>query len=272
VIEIKLGTRVVTSPSADNLRIAMLLWGSAGCGKTTLAATAPGTKLWINFDPDGMLSLIDRDDVLSLDLSGETHTITERMRDDNPFQIEQTLKEHAHIETVVLDSLTSFSLLATDNAVAKNARPGKNQISLEAPGQVGYTHRNALTLRAFIALLRLTKRMNRHFIAVSHEGTPLTDDEGRTLSIPPALSDSLRSQIGLSVNECWHMEHTDKGERRIQVRPARLFKPMKSRMWDTTKSPEFVWKYDANTQAGEGISEWFTKWQQNSGRRMPMPT
>lgn len=270
-VEVRIGTRVASTPSSDNLRMAMLLWGQAGCGKTTLAATAPGTKLWINFDPDGLLSLVGRDDVQQLDLSGDTHAITERFKDDNPFQIEQAFKDNPHIETLVLDSLTSFSLLATDNAIAKNAKPGKNQISHESPGQVGYTHRNALTLRAFIALLRLTKRHNKHFIAISHEGTPDVDSEGKKVAIPPALSDSLCSQIGLSVNECWHLECTEQNQHRILVRPARLFKPLKTRMWDASKSPEFVWNYDVTTNTGEGIATWFNQWVANNGQRLPLP-
>ena len=39
------------------MRVSMMLWGSAGCGKTTFANTAPGKRLYINFDPDGTSSL-----------------------------------------------------------------------------------------------------------------------------------------------------------------------------------------------------------------------
>lgn len=270
-MDISIAGYTISPPSADDLRIACLIWGMPGSGKTTLASTAPGVKLWLNFDPDGLLSLIGREDVVALDLSGKTHLITERLKDDNPFQLEQVLRDNPSIETVVFDSLTAFSMLATDNAVAKYAKPGKNQISMEAPGQVGYTHRNALTLRAFVSLLRLTKRMGKHFVAVSHEGAPVTDDDGNILFIPPALSDSLRGQIGLSLNECWHIDQDDKGVRRILVRPARKYKPMKTRLWLTDQSPEFVWRYDANTATGDGIKEWFEAWQKNKGQRLPLP-
>ena len=265
-MEVRLGSRILTPLNADNLRIAMLLWGPSGGGKTTIASTAPGVKLWLNFDPDGLLSLVGREDVVPLDLSGDTHSMTERFKEDNPFQLEQALRDNPQIETVVFDSLTMFSMLATDNAVAKN-----RSSTTEAPGQHGYTHRNALTLRAFVAILRLTKRMNRHFIATTHEGTPVTDDDGHVLHIPPALSVSLMNQIALQVNEVWYLNQDDKGQRRICVRPARKCKPMKSRMWLTDGLPEFVWRYDANTQKGDGIKEWFVQWVANKGQRLSLP-
>ena len=86
---LKLGSFELKKPSSTHKRLAMILWGSSGSGKTTLAATAPGKKLWIMFDPDGDLSIANRDDVMVADLSGESSPIVNRMRAENPVQLEQ---------------------------------------------------------------------------------------------------------------------------------------------------------------------------------------
>ena len=47
----------IEKPTDMLARMSMILWGDAGCGKTTLAATAPGRKLFIALDPDGDMSI-----------------------------------------------------------------------------------------------------------------------------------------------------------------------------------------------------------------------
>ena len=42
----------ITKPNELPDEMFGLIWGPAGTGKTTLACTAPGNKLLINFDPD----------------------------------------------------------------------------------------------------------------------------------------------------------------------------------------------------------------------------
>jgi hypothetical protein len=74
-MEIKIGKTEITTPSTSPKRISMLLWGPSGGGKTTLAATAPGTKLWISFDPDGTDVLSYRDDVIVMDLASSPDNI-----------------------------------------------------------------------------------------------------------------------------------------------------------------------------------------------------
>lgn len=265
-MEVMLGNRPLTGVNDLDLRMAILLWGDAGCGKTTLASTAPGVKLWILFDPDGVTSLAGRDDILVLDLSGDSHRIVERMKDDNPFGIEKLLTEHPEIETVVFDSATAFATLATENAVAT-----VKSATIENPGLKGYGHRNAVVLRAITALMRVTKRFNRHFICISHEDTPDKNEDGTVNFITLALGGKMVNQIGLSINEIWWMADTGK-ERRIAIRNVRGRKPMKSRMFDlTTGTGEFQWKYDASTWTGDGISTWFQQWKDAKGHKIPLP-
>ena len=264
-MEIQIGSRTITNVNDLDVRIALLLWGDAGCGKTTLAVTAPGTKLWIQFDPDGVLSLRGRDDVVVLDLSGDKHQVVETLKGDDPFGLEKVLKEHPEIETVVVDSLTALARLAMENAVAV-VKSATN----ENPGLKGYGHRNAIVLRIVTSLMRLTKRLNRHIIFVAHEDTPTTTDDGVILHITLALGGKQTNQIALSLNEVWWMSDTGK-ERRIAVRPCRTRKPMKSRMFDASSSPEFVWKYDAEKWSGNGIETWFKAWKEGGGRKVPVP-
>jgi hypothetical protein len=263
-VEINFGNIPVKPASEVDKRLAILLWGKAGCGKTTLAATAPGKKLWILFDPDGASVLAKRDDVLVADLSGEKHTVVERFKDDNPFNLEKVLKENEDIETVVFDSATAFAVLCAENAVAN-----VKSATVENLGLKGYGHRSAIVLRALTALMRLTKRMNRHFIIITHEDTPEKNEQGVVLQITAALGGKMTSQVGMQLSEIWHMEDTGQ-KRRIQIRPCRFLTPMKTRMFKN-KDPEFDVTYDALTNKGEGIANWYTKWCEAGGEKIDLP-
>jgi hypothetical protein len=50
-------------------RLSMILWGLANVGKTTLAATAPGEKLWLSFGDNEHASVAHSDDVHVMDYS-----------------------------------------------------------------------------------------------------------------------------------------------------------------------------------------------------------
>lgn len=257
--------RTLRTPGDVDARISLLLWGASGCGKTTLAATAPGGKLWLLFDPDGTNSIPGRNDVLVCDLSGERNTIVVKFKSDDPLFIEKILRDNPWIETVVFDSVTSFSILCTENAVAvvKSA-------TIENPGLKGFGHRNAIVLRACVSLMRLTKRMNKHIIIIAHEDTPTVNDEGVVMHITLALGGKMTNSLGMQLSEIWWMSDTGK-ERRIAVRNVRQRQPMKTRMFDGTRG-EFVWKFDANKWEGEGISTWHDRWRANSGRKIQLPS
>lgn len=268
-MEITLGTRTITGVNDVDLRIACLLWGDAGCGKTTLASTAPGRKLWVQFDPDGVLSLAGRDDVIVLDLSGEKHTVVDVLKRDDPIGLEKLLKEHPEIETVVVDSLTALAVLATENAVAT-----VNSATNENPGLKGYGHRNAVTLRVITSFMRLTKRLNKHIIFIAHEDTPEKDDKGVVQFVTLALGGKQTNQIALSLSEVWWMWRLDNNGKdtfRVAVRPCRTRKPMKSRMFDASKTPEFDWKYNVEEWKGDGIATWFEAWKKAGGRKISLP-
>jgi hypothetical protein len=258
----------LTSPTAENMQLFILLWGDSGSGKTTLAATAPGTKLFVMFDPGGDLSLADRSDIAVLSLGTQSPaTLLSKFGSPDPYDIGNLLRSRPDIETVVIDSMTSFAYMALQNAIM---RAGGAKISIEQPGMQGYTYRNASVLKATNAIMRLCMEHKRHLILTTHEGTADRTDTGVITSVTMALSEGTANAVGLRFNEIWHLSDTGT-ERRIAVRPCRLRRPMKTRLFDATQ-PEFVWHYNANTLVGEGIADWYHAWQEGKGKKLPLPS
>ena len=260
-----LGGVPLRSPDADRINLSLLLWGDAGCGKTTLAMTAPGHKLVLMFDPDGDMSITGREDVKVLDLSGHTYAqVIDRFRSADPYGIEAFLKANPQFETVVWDSVTAYSYIALQEAVSKN----KNS-SIEQPGIHGFQYRNASVLRAATALMSICKRLNRNIIFITHEGVAKTDTDGNMVSVTMALSESTTNLVALRINEVWHMTDTGR-EHKLAVRPHRMRKPMKTRMWNAV-TPEFTWRYDPINNTGDGIATWFNAWRKGGGVKLPLP-
>jgi len=277
--EITLGAYTLSAPNEKAQRISMLLWGSAGCGKTTLASTAPGKKLWINFDPDGTASIANRakarNDIIVLDLSAEKDNIVEAFKKSDTTlikNIEKVLTENPDIETVVLDSVTSFGDKALSHGVyaAQSTSKGKGA-TLEDPGFAGYGNKNTWTRLLVKHLLEVTGKLNRHMIFIAHEDKPEKNDQGAVLFITIMLGSSLSEQVPLQISEVWAMTDTGK-ERRIAVRPCRSRKPMKTRMFIANSSePEFKWNYDADKLEGEGIADWYAAWKENGFSKLQLP-
>lgn len=257
----------IMPPTAADMQLSMLIWGDSGSGKTTLAATAPGKKLVLLFDPGGDLSLAGRDDVLVLNLTNETALrVITQFKSADPYNLGKVLADHPEIETVIVDSVTALAYVALQEAVARAG--GKS--SLEQPGMHGYTYRNALMLRITVAIMRVCSLHKRHLILVTHEGNADRDPEGHVTSVTMALSEGVANQVGLRFNEVWHV--TDTGtEHRIAVRPCRLRKPMKTRLFSADK-PEFVWHYNPDTRSGDGIADWYRVWRDGDGKKLPLPT
>jgi hypothetical protein len=285
-MELVLGGKTLTQGSEQTPRFSSLIWGQAGCGKTTLAATAPGKKLWINFDPDGPSSVTGlstlhagKDTALSHeiyvhDLSGEHHKITEQFKKDDHLGLGKLLSDETNgIETVVVDSVTRFAQLALENVVHRDiGKGGSWSPSIETPGQTAYGARNILTYRMFTDIFTITKRHNKNVIFITHEAAPHTNDKGETLFITMALGGQLPILGSAQLSEVWHVTDTPQG-RKIAVKPCRGFKPMKTRMFTaTTAEPEFVWNYDImkpNTKME--IATWWKDWNDNGGQKISLP-
>jgi hypothetical protein len=259
-------------------RFSSLLWGPAGAGKTVFACSSPGRKLLINFDPDGPSSLGARDDIVLIDLSGVGRRIVEKFKtDDDPllpigdkqFRLSKII-EDLKIVTVIVDSCSAYAQLATDQAVTvvKGA-------TIENPSPGGYGARNIYTLRMMGGILRTTKLSNTNCIFITHEDDGgVKDKEGNLLHITMLIGGKLGGQVALQISEVWHLSDDNK-VRKVMVRPARMRKPMKTRMFDTTHNVEFVLKYDQfgkDAPYGEhSIASFIEEWENNGRNKIQVP-
>ena len=93
------GVSADDTTSSDNKRISLMIWGQAGCGKTTLASTAPGKICWLLFDPNGSDSLkqlkkYQDGDIAVFDMSKQNYSIVMQGCMDNCFGLETYLKDN----------------------------------------------------------------------------------------------------------------------------------------------------------------------------------
>jgi hypothetical protein len=267
--KITIGSYELKKPSAASERISGLIWGRAGAGKTTLAATAPGDLLWVNFDTDGTKALGNFDNIQELDLAHELPAIVERVSasDDNPFAIGNMLDEHPEFKTVVVDSVTSYADLALNEAVKheKNA-------TIYRPSLAGYGRRNTYTLRMIKAFLRMTHKRDINIIFICHEGTPDKNEVTGELIISVLLGGQLPELVPLQLSEVWLL--VDNGSNReVHIRGNAMRKPMKTRMFSTSGAAKFNWTFNADVMTPDSmrIEQWIKDWSAADYRKIPLP-
>jgi hypothetical protein len=261
---------LITSAAEAPNNMTVLIWGRSGVGKTTLACTAPGRKLIVNFDPNGPASVASRSDVSVLDLSTADAGLAAKFKDTDPFGLSKHL---AGFDTVVLDSLSSVQELALRQGIAMYAA---SNATIENPTRAGYGARGALVLELVRNLLLLCARMSKHLILIGHAGAPKTNEEGATTSIPIMLGGQLPTNISVKLSEIWIMHDMDKGaQKNIAIRPTRQYEIAKTRMFITTGTPEFVWTFDPERgdeeQTSMTIADWYRRWLDNGKRKIPLP-
>ena len=153
---------------------------------------------------------------------------------------------------------------------AQGTPKGRNA-TIEDPGYSGYGNKNTWTRLCVSNLLKATGSCNRNIIFIAHEDKPVTNKEGIVMHISIMLGSSLNEQIPVDLSEIWNLHDTG-NDRRIAVRNCRLRKPLKSRMFLTSASPEFSWTYDAEIDEGPGIKDWYEAWIDNDGKKISLPT
>lgn len=268
--QLSIGNIPIAAPSQMRHKINMLLWGPSGAGKTTLASTFPGKKLWIQFDPNGVASVATNPDILVMDLSGQDPSIVERFKTPDPFSIGKFLVEQ-QINTIVVDSLTAFQEMAMIHGVAHASRTKQHaSATMEDPGFGGYGRRKTWTMLLVMNILSIAQKVGCHVCLISHEDSPTTNDKGEVLYIGMLLGSDLPDKAGLQMTEIWNIVDIGSG-RRIMVRPARQRKPIKTRMF-LADSPEFMWLYDQNKpDPRHTVAYWYDQWATNGYNKIPLP-
>lgn len=279
--DITLGGKPVHTGEELPSRLSMLIWGQPGCGKTTLAATAPGKKLWINFDPDGPVSITGLKaqhegtdsalchDILVLDLSGEPNRIVDGFKREDHLKLGNLLaNDDIGVDTVVVDSLTRVSQMALEHSLASGSH---GKATIERPGVSVYGARNALTYRLVVDILQVTKKHNKNVIFITHEAAPEKNDDGVLIAVTMALGGQLPNLSSSQLSEVWFMSDTGK-DRRIAVRPVRGYKPMKTRMFSITQGVEFKWDYDIDKpNVNMEIATWWRSYTDGKGKKLELP-
>lgn len=273
-LTLKIGGKelAATDQTTKMQRLSMLLWGPAGHGKTALAETMPGEKVWINFDPDGTAALTyNRGNVHVFDLASYRDDITDAFKSPDPLGIGAMLDANPQIESVIVDSLTTFGDKALHHGVVKARATKKGASStIEDPGYAGYGQKNTLVQELVTKMLAVTGQRNRHIAFTAHEDKPQTNEDGAVTGSTLMLGSSLVIQIPTKISEVWYISDTGK-ERRIAIRPCRGHSPMRTRMFFTNQQPEFLNPYNADTNKGDGIAEWYAKWRDNGFRKIDVP-
>lgn len=277
----RLGPIEVTQGNITQTRMAGLLWGAAGCGKTTFAATGPGDKLWISFGDNEHVSVAHRKDVYIADCSGlNVDDLFMQAQNDNPFGLDQMLSTQQNIETVVIDSATALAFRALQKAV-KDGIGGSRTFkpTMSQPGLSAYGGRNGIVLEVLTGLLKVTSKHNVHVIITAHEADPTMTKDGNGNDVIDYIGTMLGGQLinnmTWRLSEIWYMSQDNfkERDRRIAFRPTRLRKPMKTRMFSDKGNPEFVLDYDAD-KPDEGqmtIAGFYHKFVNGNYRKLECP-
>lgn len=280
-VSLRIGGRDIIAPTTedDERFITMVLWGPSGHGKSELANTAPGDKLWLLTDPDGEAAIpikSKRGYNHFIRLYEEKDDVVLGFRSTDPFGIEKMLRDRPEIQTIILDSLTTLSEMALNAGVVEAKKTPKGRTStIEDPGFAGYNHKKVYVTQTYKNMLGIAKRLGRHMIFTGHEDKPDTNDKGEFVGITLILGSSLIQELPVRISEIWHV--TDMGNKngvpqhRIAIRPSRGRSPMRTRMFETNGDVEFMCTYDAQTNKGDGIAEWYARWEKGGFVKLPLP-
>lgn len=253
----------IEHPTDMPSRLSMILWGDAGSGKTTLACTAPGRKLFLMLDPDGDMSIRNMPDWHRINLSKESSVdIVKEGTKPDPYTLYSLL---ADFDTLIVDSLTKFSEHALQYAVRVAPRS-----TIENPGLQGYGLRNICVSSLISNVLRITSALNKHVIFITHEKDADRNNDGAIISVGMLLGGQLPNITSKDISEVWNIRDVN-GVRHIAIRPERFRAPMKSRMFDMTSATSFPLRYDANTNLGPNISTWWSAYIAGNFAKLPVP-
>lgn len=279
---IQVGPVIARTGPELTARMAVLIWGLAGCGKTTWAATAPGTKLWLSFGDQEHVAIKDREDIIVAELAEVGYDdLFKHAQSDNPFGLDRILSEQRDIETVVCDSATAIAFRALQKAVGEKIGSSKRDgfiPTMMHPGHGAYGGRNAIVLETLTGLLRITAKHDVHLIITAHEDDPVKDGQGVVQYITTMLGGKLVTNMTWRLSEIWHMSQSPTGERerKIAVRPYGHRRPMKTRMFSDKGPVNFRLTYDADkpddAPGQMTIKKIYYDWADSGGRKLLVPS
>ena len=269
----KLGSVEATTTFERQELLTMLLWGKPASGKTVLASTAPGKKLWLLFDPSGAASLKRSDDIIVADFTAYKPQRLEDFKQGGIIEgdLMRGIKAEG-ITTVVVDSLTSFGNSALYYGIyTGKANRGTFKSSIEAPGQTGYGIRTGMLLDFVTMVMRVCADCKVHCIFVAHDAEEM-DDEGKLTGITFNLGGQTKNVLPAKISEIWFLSDDGK-QRTIYVRSHGLWRPMRTRMFTTPdNNTRFKLSYDQDKGTGEGIATWYARWQEAAFNKIALPT
>jgi hypothetical protein len=231
----------VTSHKDLATRMVGILWGDAKTGKTTYAASLPGKKLILNYDPDGYMSIANRDDFDVVDMSEMTALEAQKAS----LQCETLIRDKGdQYDSVIVDSLTTLAEMSLNYAVASGVGKSKTFTpSILSPGLSAYGGRNTTFNDLVTRFLRATSKHKLHLFMLAHTADPERDDAGNAVEQTIMLGDKMRNTSSLKSSEIWHLSQSTSG-RTIYLKPFGIKKPMGSRIFDVDKLSSFKLNYD----------------------------
>lgn len=247
----------------------ILLWGEPGAGKTRLATTAPGNKLFLMFDNNGDNTIgqskYEKDCLvykayknLSLDLVKSGYNSFE-----NPFGIAEVCKAN-EIKTVIFDSTTSY-----DDLCLKYAITQVDKATIDKPSLQGYGIRNTAMQEAIRNLMAFCSRNELNLIVIAHSAPPEKDETTGAMSQTLMLGGKLPAILPSKFDEVWYLDKRG-ADYFIMLSATRKIKPMKTRMFSALV-PEFQWKLNEETDK-HTIKEWYNLWVEGKGAKVPVPS
>lgn len=242
-------------------RLTLLLWGESGCGKTTLASTAPGKKLLCMTDPDGELSVADFDDIYVMDL---TKVNVEQFVNTDPFGILKAVDDH-DFDTVIWDGITNAVDQVLTQAIKDTTNSTEKRVAIAS-----YQMRNRYILRLIKTLNAGLRKRNKHFVVIAHQDAPLRDSEGNVKGYSLMIGGTLQTSAPVDFSEVWCMVDSSKGKH-ILIKPGRMRSPMKTRMFTTLAGVEFPWKFNPDTQDGDTLTSWWEMYTAGEFKKLALP-
>lgn len=211
--------------SVSDLHIKMLVYGAAGVGKTTFAATAADHEslapvLFLNFE-GGLLSVAERGDIdeVQIESMGDLEYVFEALRSNQ--------SGYADYRTIVVDSgseLYSQSLTeAVASSVNRDHNRGRAERTLDDTNLEDYGRAMRQTYRLFRAL----RDLPRHVIVTAHP--KMTYPQGvdkrmvEPVDVGPAFSPQLQIQM-MGIFDFVHYMYLDGTDRYLLTQPLGAYK------------------------------------------------